>query len=59
MVLAKKSEVEEIRRVIPHSHITRTRVQKSKRHHYYVEEDRAVLGVLAKIRGCEVTNLIQ
>lgn len=59
MVLARKSEVEEIRRVIPRPHIVRTRIQKSKRHHYYVEEERTVLEVLAKIRGCEVADLIQ
>ena len=46
MVLIDKDEAQTIRKVYPNVSIVRTCVQKSKRKHYYVEEQYFVLTLL-------------
>ncbi len=50
MVQITKSEKDAIKARFPSAHIARTMRQKSKRHHYYCEESRAVMRFLSQIR---------
>lgn len=51
MVLISKEEKEKINRRFPRVHITRTMKQKSKRHKYYCEENRAAMRYLEELRS--------
>lgn len=51
MVLISKEEKEKINRRFPRVHIARTMKQKSKRHKYYCEENRAAMKYLEEIRS--------
>lgn len=51
MVLISKEEKEKISRRFPRVHIARTMKQKSKRHKYYCEENRAAMRYLDEIRS--------
>lgn len=51
MVLISKEEKEKISKRFPRVHIARTMKQKSKRHKYYCEENRAVMRFLEEIRS--------
>ena len=51
MVRVSKEEKDIIHQTFPHVHIARTMKQRSKRHHYYCEETRAVLGLLRRLRS--------
>lgn len=53
MVEVSKAEAEIIRERYPHVYIVRTMRQKSKRHHYYCEEARKAMMLLAELRGEE------
>lgn len=50
MIRIDKAEAAYLRDRFPDVTITRTMKQKSKRHRYYVEESRKVLGALDKYR---------
>lgn len=50
MVAITKTESEIIRKHFPNVHIVRTMKQKSKRHHYFCEESRAVMKFLTSLR---------
>lgn len=51
MVLISKEEKEKINRRFPRVHIARTMKQKSKRHKYYCEENRAAMRYLDELRS--------
>ena len=51
MIAISKSEKEVISARFPDIHIVRTMKHKSKRHHYYCEENKGVVRVLNKLRG--------
>lgn len=51
MVAITKTEKEAILKRFPNVHIVRTMKQKSKRHHYYCEESRAVMKYLDQMRN--------
>mgnify|MGYP007102015118 CR=1 FL=1 len=51
MVLISKEEKEKINERFPRVHISRTMKQKSKRHKYYCEENRAVMRYLEELRS--------
>lgn len=51
MIAINKSEKEVISKRLPNTHIVRTMKQKSKRHHYYCEENKQVMQLLSEIRG--------
>lgn len=51
MISITKEEKEKIINRFPDIYIVRTMKQKSKRHHYFCEETRAVLRFLDGIRG--------
>lgn len=51
MVLITKKEKEQIQERFPNAHIARTMKQKSKRHKYYCEENRAVMRFLNELRN--------
>lgn len=51
MIAINKSEKEVISKRLPNVHIVRTMKQKSKRHHYYCEENKHVMQLLTEIRG--------
>ncbi len=51
MVLISKEEKEKINRRFPRVHIARTMKQKSKRHKYYCEENRAAMRYLEELRS--------
>ncbi len=51
MIAINKAEKEAIRERFPYVHIVRTMKKKSKRHHYFVEENRGVMRFLNQIRG--------
>ena len=51
MIAISKAEKEDICVLFPYVHIVRTMKQKSKRHHYYCEESKAVLHYLEGLRG--------
>lgn len=51
MVAISKEEKEVIREKLPHAHIARTMKADSKRHHYYVEESRAAMRLLQRLRN--------
>ena len=50
MIRIGKEEASYLRERFPDLTITRTMKQKSKRHRYYVEESRKVLGALEQFR---------
>lgn len=50
MISVTKEEKEIISRTYPKAHIVRTAKQRSKRHHYYCEENRAVMALLKSLR---------
>lgn len=50
MVAINAQEKEIIAERLPKTHIRRTVKQKSKRHHYYVEESREVMRILRSLR---------
>lgn len=50
MIRIDKHEAAYLRERFPDVTITRTMKQRSKRHNYYVEESRKVLGALEKLR---------
>lgn len=56
MIAINKAETEAIRERFPNVHIVRTMKKKSKRHHYYVEENRSVVRFLNQIRGLSSAN---
>lgn len=47
MILITKPEAEKVRKAYPEVFITRTCVQKSKRHHYYLPEAEKYLRLIA------------
>lgn len=51
MVLISKEEKEKISKRFPRVHIARTMKQKSKRHRYYCEENRAAMRYLEELRS--------
>lgn len=54
MVAITKTEKEAILKRFPNVHIVRTMKQKSKRHHYYCEESRAVMKYLDQMRNAGI-----
>lgn len=52
MIAINKTEKEAIAKQLPYVHIVRTMRQKSKRHHYYCEENAQVMKLLSQIRSC-------
>lgn len=51
IVRITKNEKEQILARYPDAHITRTMKQDSKRHHYYMVEERWLINLLKVIRG--------
>lgn len=51
MVAISAKEKNIIAEKMPDIHIRRTVKQKSKRHHYYMEEDKGALRLLASLRA--------
>lgn len=51
MIAISKDEKKIISEKFPNVHIVRTMKQKSKRHRYYCEENRAVMNLIRKMRG--------
>lgn len=51
VIAINKTEKEYICGHFPSVHIVRTMKQKSKRHHYYCEENRQLIRFLSKIRN--------
>lgn len=51
MIAVNKSEKDIISKRVPNAHIVRTMNQKSKRHHYYCEENGRVMQILSELRG--------
>lgn len=54
MVSITKEEKEKILERYPETQVVRTMRQKSKRHHYYVEEVPRVMRFLDYIRTCKI-----
>ena len=54
MIAISRSEKDAILAKYPNTHIVRTMRQDSKRHHYYMTEDKRPMGLLRKLReiGC-------
>lgn len=50
MILISSSEKEAIRERFPQVYIVRTRKGDSKRHHYYMEEQREAMTLLKNLR---------
>lgn len=50
LVLINEEEKRVIAEQLPHVHICRTVRQKSKRHRYYMEEDRNAMKLLRRLR---------
>lgn len=50
MILVNEREIKVIREKISNLYVTRTMKQKSKRHKYYVPEDRRVIRLLKHMR---------
>ena len=59
MVAINKAEKEAIIERFPNAHIVRTMKQRSKRHRYYVEENKYVMRFLYKMRGLPVPSEIK
>ncbi len=55
MIHISKTEKEVISKQLPDAHIARTMKQKSKRHHYYCEENKQVMQLITELR-CGVNN---
>ena len=53
MIAITLSEKEAIRKRFPNVHIARTMKQDSRRHHYYMVEDRGPMRYLRELRGYE------
>lgn len=53
MILVNKEEKEIISKVLPKIHFIRTEKGRSKRHHYYCEENVKVRELIDKIRSGE------
>lgn len=51
MVAITADEKKIIAKECPHIHIVRTMKQRSKRHHYYMEEAPAAMRILRELRG--------
>lgn len=51
MVAINKAEKEAVIERFPNAHIIRTMKHRSKRHHYYVEENRSIIRFLNQLRG--------
>ena len=51
MVAINGKEKEYIAERLPNVHIRRTVKQKSKRHHYYMEESRSAMRLLRQLRN--------
>lgn len=51
MVAISAKEKNIIAKKMPNIHIRRTVMQKSKRHHYYMEENKGALHLLASLRA--------
>ena len=56
MIPIDKDEAQTIRKVYPNVSIVRTCVQKSKRKHYYVEEQYFVLKLLEELRNPKIDS---
>lgn len=56
MILVTKEEKEIIAKTYPRAHIVRTAKQRSKRHHYYCEENQGVMTLLAQLRSSSDKN---
>ena len=54
MIAISKEEKDVIRKRFPTIHIVRTMRQKSKRHHYFCEENRSVLALLKSLHKEDV-----
>jgi len=57
MIAINKAEKEAICARFPDIHIVRTMKHKSKRHHYYCEENKGVLRTLNKLRSAGGTKM--
>lgn len=55
MIQINKKEKEVISQQLPDAHVVRTMKQKSKRHHYYCEENEQVMQLLTELR-CGANN---
>ena len=51
VIVINKAEAEAIRSKYPNTHIVRTMKQKSKRHKYYCEENKAAMRFLNELRN--------
>ena len=51
MIAVSKTEKEAIHAAFPNVNIVRTMKQRSKRHHYYCEETKQVMGLLRRMRN--------
>lgn len=51
MIAITKEEKNLIKERFPNAHVVRTMKQKSKRHHYYIEETTRVMKFLEQIRS--------
>lgn len=58
MVAITKDEAQALRQTFKNVCIVRFCKQKSKRHHYAVEEAPAVLNALAELRDCAVKEIV-
>ena len=56
MIPVSKTEKEAICAAFPQVGIVRTMKQKSKRHHYYCEETKQVMGLLKRMRNSSAAN---
>lgn len=56
MTAINKEEKDILRKRFPRIHIVRTMKQKSKRHRYFVEENRRVMEYLRQVREANVIS---
>ena len=56
MIAITLQEKEQIVKQYPHVKMVRTMVKDSKRHHYYMVEERGPMGLLNKLRGEDVPH---
>lgn len=59
MVEITQSEKKAIKERYPDVHIVRTMKQDSKRHHYYMTEDRKPMELLRKLRAAVDANTVK
>lgn len=57
LIAINKEEKEIISKMYPNVHIVRTAKQRSKRHRYYCEENRAAMALLAQLRDTSGNNV--